>query len=160
MSSGDDIGERLREAACVGDLTLVAKLEIQGVDLNSKNSMNGWTALHWACKRNHIAVVKYLLERGADKNSKNNDGHVPAQLTSNEEIHQILGASPECEVKNVPLPIVPNYIASPAFPYLKKDRDNETYASFPQSNNTHHTAAGDSRTAHQSVFNNGIADGK
>lgn len=49
------------------------------------------TALHWACKRNHMAVVQYLVEKGADKNVKNKDGHIPAQLTSNEEIRQILG---------------------------------------------------------------------
>lgn len=42
MSLGDDSGERLREAACVGDLSLVAKLESQGIDINSKNAMNGW----------------------------------------------------------------------------------------------------------------------
>lgn len=24
------------------------------------------TALHWACKRGHLAIVEYLIEKGAD----------------------------------------------------------------------------------------------
>ncbi|KAH9490032.1 Transmembrane 9 super member 3 [Bulinus truncatus] len=42
MSLGDDTGERLREAACYGDLVSITKLESQGVDINSKNVVNGW----------------------------------------------------------------------------------------------------------------------
>ncbi|KAI8794010.1 ankyrin repeat domain-containing protein 40 [Biomphalaria glabrata] len=121
MSLGDDIGERLREAACVGDLVLISKLESQGVDINSKNTVNGWTALHWACKRNHGSVVKYLLEKGADKAAQSNDGLIPAQLTSNEEIRQMLGASQEIPTKIVQLPITPNYLSHPPFAYATKD---------------------------------------
>ena len=36
------MGERLREAACIGDIAMVSKLQNQGADLNSKNKMNGW----------------------------------------------------------------------------------------------------------------------
>lgn len=49
------------------------------------------TALHWACKRNHIGVVQYLIQKGADKSITNGDGNVPSQLTGNAEIRQILG---------------------------------------------------------------------
>ncbi|CAG5133055.1 unnamed protein product [Candidula unifasciata] len=156
MSLGDDIAERFREAACVGDLTLLTKLELQGVDLNSKNSMNGWTALHWACKRNHVAVVKYLLDRGADRNIKNKDGHTPAQLTSNEEIRNLLGVSSECEVKTTPLPILPNYLASPAFPYISNDRDNQSH--FPVNSMYYKASGGDGRSVYTPTVSSSMSD--
>ncbi|XP_059168968.1 ankyrin repeat domain-containing protein 40-like isoform X2 [Physella acuta] len=83
--------------------------------------MNGWTALHWASKRNHVNVVKYLLSKNADKSITNKDGNTPAQITSNEEIRQLLGASTDIEVKAVPLPITPNYLVNPPFPYAETD---------------------------------------
>ena len=52
------------------------------------------TALHWAAKRNHVAVVKYLLERGADKEIKNNNNEQPAQLSNMEEIRALM----ECKL--------------------------------------------------------------
>jgi len=48
------------------------------------------TALHWACKRNHIIAVKYLLEHGADKSIQNSSKEVAAQLTNTAEIRHIL----------------------------------------------------------------------
>ena len=50
--------ESLREACCYGDMEAVQKFINQGIPINSQNKMNGWTALHWAAKRNHIKVVK------------------------------------------------------------------------------------------------------
>ncbi|GFO04220.1 ankyrin repeat domain-containing protein 40-like [Plakobranchus ocellatus] len=112
----EEVNERLREAACVGDLNLLSKLLAQGASVNGKNGMNGWTPLHWACKRNHTSVVRHLLQQGADKNITNNDGHMPAQLSSNKEICELLGVSSESQV-NSSLPITPNYLANPPFPY-------------------------------------------
>jgi len=117
----DDISERLREAACIGDIHQVAKLREQGADINSQNRINGWTALHWACKRNHEKVVLQLLDSGANKAITNNDGHIPAQLTTNENIKRALEGGELESVKPVSLPIVPNYIAHPVFPYAQKD---------------------------------------
>ena len=42
--------EQLRESACYGDVDAMTPLLQSGVNVNSANSMNGWTALHWACK--------------------------------------------------------------------------------------------------------------
>ncbi|KAH9490037.1 Ankyrin repeat domain-containing protein 40 [Bulinus truncatus] len=83
------------------------------------------TALHWACKRNHGKVVQYLLEKGADKSVLNNEGLTPDQLTSNDEIRLMLGASPETPVKHVELPITANYLANPPFPYSSKETDSD-----------------------------------
>ncbi|KAM8947408.1 ankyrin repeat domain-containing protein 40 [Pelodytes ibericus] len=112
--------ERLREAAALGDLEEVQKLLKSGVDINSQNEINGWTCLHWASKRNHIQVVSYLLELGADKYILTNKGEDPAQLTSKKDIKKVLGVE-DLEIEDVKaeseLPFVPNYLANPPFPY-------------------------------------------
>lgn len=117
----EDVNERLREAACVGDMNLLSKLLSEGASVNNKNAMNGWTPLHWACKRNHIGVVQQLLNEGADKSIKNNDGHIPVQLSSHQDICEMLGESKtESQVHSV-LPITPNYLANPPFPYASEN---------------------------------------
>ncbi|XP_020828330.1 ankyrin repeat domain-containing protein 40 isoform X2 [Phascolarctos cinereus] len=83
--------ERLREAAALGDIHEVQKLVESGVDVNSQNEVNGWTCLHWACKRNHGQVVSYLLNSGADKEILTTKGEMPVQLTSRKDIRKIMG---------------------------------------------------------------------
>lgn len=51
------------------------------------------TCLHWACKRNHTAVVAYLLHAGADKDILTKKGESPAQLASKREIRKMLGGN-------------------------------------------------------------------
>ena len=50
--------EKLREAACYGDVEIIEKLIAEGVDINNQHKVNGWTALHWASKRDQTNVVK------------------------------------------------------------------------------------------------------
>ncbi|XP_001364336.2 ankyrin repeat domain-containing protein 40 [Monodelphis domestica] len=114
--------ERLREAAALGDIHEVQKLVESGVDVNSQNEVNGWTCLHWACKRNHGQVVSYLLNSGADKEILTTKGEMPVQLTSRRDIRKIMGVEdddddlPELK-KDSELPFVPNYLANPPFPF-------------------------------------------
>uniref|UniRef100_A0A8C5TTX6 Ankyrin repeat domain-containing protein 40 n=1 Tax=Malurus cyaneus samueli TaxID=2593467 RepID=A0A8C5TTX6_9PASS len=79
------------------------------------------TCLHWACKRNHAAVVAYLLHAGADKDILTKKGERPAQLTSKREIRKMLGVEddelPDSK-QDSNLPIIPNYLANPPFPYV------------------------------------------
>uniref|UniRef100_A0A8C3NW37 Ankyrin repeat domain 40 n=6 Tax=Sylvioidea TaxID=2116661 RepID=A0A8C3NW37_9PASS len=112
--------ERLREAAALGDAEEVRRLVELGVGLNSQNEVNGWTCLHWACKRNHAAVVAYLLHAGADKDILTKKGERPAQLTSKREIRKMLGVEDELTdlKQDSDLPIIPNYLANPPFPYV------------------------------------------
>uniref|UniRef100_A0A8C5QEE3 Ankyrin repeat domain 40 n=1 Tax=Leptobrachium leishanense TaxID=445787 RepID=A0A8C5QEE3_9ANUR len=132
--------ERLREAAALGDLKEVQDLLRSGVDVNSQNEINGWTPLHWACKRNQVTVVSILLESGADKNVLTNKGERPELLTSKREIKKILGvedletedAKPDTE-----LPFVPNYLANPPFPYTykKEPSSKESHPATPRTEN-------------------------
>ncbi|KAM6193938.1 ankyrin repeat domain-containing protein 40-like [Sarcoramphus papa] len=115
-----ELEERLREAAALGDVEEVRRLLGAGADINSRNEINGWTCLHWACKRNHAQVVSCLLDAGADKQILTAKGELAAQLTSKPDIRKILGEEEtECQgVKDLNLPIVANYLANPPFPYV------------------------------------------
>ena len=61
--------------------------------MNSQHDINGWTALHWAAKRNHLNIVNLLCNHGADKNIKTNKGELPASLTSEGVIKVLLSAN-------------------------------------------------------------------
>ncbi|KAM8992178.1 ankyrin repeat domain-containing protein 40 isoform 4-T4 [Ara ararauna] len=119
--------ERLREAAALGDAAEVQRLVELGVSPNAQNEVNGWTCLHWACKRNHAPVVAYLLHAGADKEILTKKGERPAQLTSKREIRKMLGVEedelPDSK-KESDLPIIPNYLANPPFPYVYNTMSN------------------------------------
>ncbi|KAM4797614.1 ankyrin repeat domain-containing protein 40-like [Urocitellus parryii] len=126
--------ERLREAAALGDIREVQKLVESRVDVNSQNEVNGWTCLHWACKRNHGQVVLYLLQSGADKEILTTKGEMPVQLTSRREIRKIMGVEeydndddtlPQLK-KESELPFVPNYLANPAFPFIYTPRAEDS----------------------------------
>lgn len=115
----EDNEERLREAACTGDIESIKTLiESSAVNVNSQNKVNGWTSLHWAAKRNHSSVVSYLLLHGADKCIKTNTGETASQLTSYTDIKNMLGGA-NTETKQTELPIKPNYLANPTFPYTQ-----------------------------------------
>lgn len=69
----------LWEAARLGDLKTVQKF----VSINptwvrvcdTKN--NNWTALCYACNHRHLPVIRYLLEKGSDKNHADNFSETP-----------------------------------------------------------------------------------
>jgi len=121
-----ELEEKLREAACFGDIDGVKELISKGVNVNSQHDINGWTALHWAAKRNHLNIVNLLCNHGADKSISTNKGELPAQLTSEGVIKVLLSANlnklsstPQSKSikKEESLPITPNYIRSPPLGY-------------------------------------------
>ena len=90
--------------------------------MNSQHDINGWTALHWAAKRNHLNIVNKLLNHGADKSIKTNKGEIPASLTSENVIKVLLSASVNtgsspAPAKEEKLAITPNYIKNPVLAY-------------------------------------------
>jgi len=118
-----EMEEKLREAACFGDIEGVKELIARGVNTNSQHDINGWTALHWAAKRNHLNIVNLLCNHGADKNIQTNKGEVAAQLTSEGVIKVLLNAQASklaplpSTPKEPKLPITPNYIKNPPVAY-------------------------------------------
>ncbi|KAK1119008.1 hypothetical protein K0M31_013781 [Melipona bicolor] len=90
MENKTILEERLRKAACVGDTDIVQELLNLGVDVNARQSYNGWTALHWACKKGYLDVAALLLKNGADKNIRSDIGETPAFLCNNPQILQLL----------------------------------------------------------------------
>lgn len=122
-----ELQERLREAAALGDIDEVRTLVDSGVNVNSQNEINGWTCLHWACKRNHKHIVTYLLSCGADKDILTAKDELASQLTSKADIKRLLGVEVEevPEVKEPELPIIPNYLSNPPFIYSTMDSKAE-----------------------------------
>ncbi|XP_049817475.1 ankyrin repeat domain-containing protein 40 isoform X4 [Aethina tumida] len=109
--------EKLREASCLGDTEAVLALLSQNINVNSSNIVNGWTALHWACKRNHEDIVRILLENGADKTLQTVKGETPASVCTSQNILDLLGV-PYKPVNNhmdeeLGMKFTPNYIKNP-----------------------------------------------
>ena len=49
-----------------------------------------FSALHIACENSNWRIVKMLLDKGAKKNLKNVNGHIPKDLTFNIDILALL----------------------------------------------------------------------
>jgi hypothetical protein len=76
--------QRFRENVAMGNKEKVVEM-IPFVNINSKNKMNGWTALHWAYKRQHKEMIQLLMAHGAIE-LENNKGELPRHLGSLEYI--------------------------------------------------------------------------
>ncbi|XP_038633684.1 ankyrin repeat domain-containing protein 40 isoform X2 [Scyliorhinus canicula] len=116
-----ELDERLREASSIGDLLSMRELLGRGARVNGQNPVNGWTCLHWACKRGHGQIVSDLLDAGADKDILTNKGESAARLTMKPEIRALLGVDEDSEAVvngEAELPFLPNYLANPCFPYM------------------------------------------
>lgn len=116
-----ELEERLREVCCIGDEKNVQLLVERGVSVNAPNAMNGWTPLHWAAKRGHASIVKYLVQEGGDTNVLTNKGETAGQLSSDAAIREILGeeGNTNFNADGNNLPIVPNYLRNPEFFYAR-----------------------------------------
>lgn len=68
-SGADDPGEALREAARAGDLAKVDALLAAGAPVDAP-AKYGQTPLYFAAEKGHLAVVRRLVERGANVNAK------------------------------------------------------------------------------------------
>ncbi|KAK2708002.1 ankyrin repeat domain-containing protein 40-like isoform X1 [Artemia franciscana] len=107
--------EMLREAACFGDFEAVVELLNRGVNVNAQHDINGWTALHWASKRNLLRIVEILLINGADVSISTKTGDLAVQLTTDEKIVKALDPNKESvmndtDISDTSLPMTPNYL--------------------------------------------------
>ncbi|XP_017790345.1 PREDICTED: ankyrin repeat domain-containing protein 40-like [Habropoda laboriosa] len=107
--------ECLRTAVCVDDTDAVQKLLNLGVNVNARDA-NGWTPLHWACKKGFIDTAALLLKNGADKRIKSELEEEPAHVCSNIQICHMLEMRTDTEeVLNESM--VPNVMPQ----YIKND---------------------------------------
>ncbi|XP_015735800.1 ankyrin repeat domain-containing protein 40-like isoform X2 [Coturnix japonica] len=119
-----ELQERLREAAALGDEEEVRRLLEAGADVNSRNEIDGWTCLHWACKRSHAPVVALLLDAGADRSIRTGAGQLAEQLTGRENIRRILAVTEEedCQaVSDVTPPAAASSVSAPPSPHSCTD---------------------------------------
>ena len=65
--------------ACLGGHLEVAKILVIG---GAPIAQSGWAPLHYAAFDGHPAVIKFLLEKGADKNGLGPNGYTPLMLAA------------------------------------------------------------------------------
>ncbi|KAI8993194.1 ankyrin repeat-containing domain protein [Pilobolus umbonatus] len=115
----DEREDTLREVAALGNIKATIHFAHSGVNVNSQNKMNGWTALHWASHRGHEHVITALLRNGADPNIKTNKGQTAYDLAVKHQncaeiLRVAMGQSANVTVGPEPeLPIVPTYLQNP-----------------------------------------------
>ncbi|XP_015591117.1 L-asparaginase [Cephus cinctus] len=73
------IGDEMCIAAAAGNLTRICSFHIAGADLSQEN-VSRRTALHFAALHNHIPIIEFLLNNGADPNLTDMLGHTPSDL--------------------------------------------------------------------------------
>ena len=61
----------------------------RGASINTHGT-NGYTPLHWAVQEVGIQAVQLLLEHGADVDARNDEDKTPSQLTSQQDIIELL----------------------------------------------------------------------
>ena len=75
-------------------------------------------------------IAQILLQNGADVSIKTFKGELPYELTTSTDILAVLKVEPDekftkrCSEGKSHLPIVPNYLKSPMFPYATQDSDD------------------------------------
>ncbi|XP_016138969.1 B-cell lymphoma 3 protein homolog isoform X2 [Sinocyclocheilus grahami] len=147
-----------------------------GCDVNAQ-SYSGNTALHSACGRGHLEIVRVLLKNGADSSLKNNHNDTAIMVAKNKKVSDVLRGrgTRSCTVKtssngslspgssnNSPR-MTPTYFTfsphSPVVPVLPRSQsaDNISEHQSPMNSNektlqmlprTHHNVAVDNRTGY------------
>lgn len=94
IGDGADINSRttrgetpLLLAAKHGALDMVGYLIRHGAELEARDGANGFTALHWAARRYHSAVLRRLLVAGARVDARNASGQTPLWQAASQNEH-------------------------------------------------------------------------
>lgn len=87
-TDGDGMG-LIHWAADRGDVNILKHLINLNVNINMLDA-DGQTALHYAASCDHLDCVKLLVDRGVDVHIKDADGVLAKDLTTDEEIIQLL----------------------------------------------------------------------
>ena len=75
------LNERLHKAAKLGKLKIVKRCLEYGANIDSRNHVLGWTALHYAAHNEHEDLVRFLaIDANANTEAKTFDGKIPKDL--------------------------------------------------------------------------------
>ena len=58
----------LRRAVVQGNFSDLQQAIACGAEVNSQDPRRGYTALHWACDKKHVEIMRYLISQGAQSN--------------------------------------------------------------------------------------------
>ena len=83
-SCAPQIASQVCEAAAVGDIQTLMRLDSTGVDLNV-GDYDGRTALHLAACEGHLDVVKFLVSRGVRTNITDRWNNTPLSDAKREQ---------------------------------------------------------------------------
>lgn len=75
---------------------------IQGIDINFKGG-GGWTLLHFAASSNNLGIVKFLLDKGANANIRDDKNMVPLHYAGekNSPVYRLLSNETEKSIMEV-----------------------------------------------------------
>jgi ankyrin repeat protein len=79
----------LQWAVSNGEIEIAQMLIDVGANVNMQDE-DGWTSLHWAVSNGNIEITKILIDAGARKDIKNKEGEIPYDLTTNQELKNML----------------------------------------------------------------------
>ena len=82
IKAGFDTSKSLPLAALIGDAHIVSDLIKAGADTKATDKVMGNNALHMACMRGSIPIVKALLLAGLNPNESNMLGYLPVHLAT------------------------------------------------------------------------------
>ena len=67
-------GLNVHTAASSGDMDALIAIAGKNIALLKKKDNNGWNSLHEAVRGGHLEVVKFLIEKGLDKDERTHTG--------------------------------------------------------------------------------------
>ncbi|KAL7629604.1 hypothetical protein AAE478_001126 [Parahypoxylon ruwenzoriense] len=70
----------LHHAAAGGSIAVVERILKDCPDLVNVSDNDGWTPLHWACRRRVVEVTRCLIKHGANRDAKTRDGWTPRHV--------------------------------------------------------------------------------
>ena len=71
----DQLGKTAFLIAAEKNLNFIAKLLLEGSDINTQEKTRGWSALHFACDNKNVALVKLIMSKKIDIDAVSTDDH-------------------------------------------------------------------------------------
>jgi len=76
--SGNDV--TMRAAIAGGSIDIVKMLLAKNIQIKDDADIYGWTPMHFAANNGHLAMIKFLAEKGSDINKRTLSGKSPYNL--------------------------------------------------------------------------------